>query len=94
MRKIRQPTTTRLVLEQLCAAPNDFMSLRMLMEATGRDYGAVHAALFNLRNYGAVDVVVNADGTGWWFATGNDQRKRVAYEIVPEIHRKRKPRKL
>lgn len=89
MRKITQPTTTSLVLEAL-RTTQEFMSLDMLRQVTGRfKPGDVRAALLGLRKYHAVDVVVEKDGTGWWFATGQDTRTKQIREIKPDIHRNR-----
>jgi len=93
MTKIRQPTTTSLVLEAL-RATQEFMSIDMLRRMTERyNVGDVQAALHHLRKYHAVDVVVEKDGTGWWFATGYDSRRYAQQAIVPDIHRQRHSRK-
>lgn len=45
----------------------------------------VAVALNHLRNHGAVDVVVEHNGVGWWFVTPeHDQRTRRVQEIVEE----------
>lgn len=84
MIKIKQPTTTSLVLEALRANPNEFFSLQMLASITGRKPTDVSAALHHLRNHGAADVVVQ-QGHGWWFADARDTRQRVLAEIKPDI---------
>ena len=65
----RGPTHTRRVLEALTTTGQDFMNVEQLMSATGSKYSQITAALFNLRKFQAVDVVIETDGTGWWFAT-------------------------
>jgi len=97
-RKNRQdarPTHTCLVLQALAGWPQDFASVRDLMEATGSNYAQVTAALFHLRARHAADVVVEHDGQSWWFATpGDDDRTKVVNERVPEPpgNRRRGPR--
>lgn len=89
----KRPTHTRLVLEALVCWPQDFASAHQLMEATGSSYNQISAALFHLRKRHAVDVVIEADGTAWWFATpGDDERTRVLDERTPEA-RPRRPRR-
>jgi hypothetical protein len=63
----------------------------MLRAATGGSIGQVHAALHHLRKFRAVDVVVENDGRGWWYALPkeNDLRERIYEERIPED----KPRK-
>lgn len=87
MRRAREkrPTHTHLVMEALTHWQNDFASIRELMEATGSKYNQVNAALFHLRKRRAVDVVIESDGTGWWFATpDDDNRIRPIDERRPE----------
>lgn len=97
--KIKQPTTTSLVLEVLQQA-DDFMTIEMLKQRTGRNnLGDVRMALIGLHHYHAIDFVADNDGQVWWFATGDDKRSRKIHEIVPDIHRNqpcgvKRPRKL
>jgi hypothetical protein len=60
------------------------MTTRDLMEATGSNVNQVTAALFHLRKQRVVDVVVETDGTGWWFLTGEDRRTYTVEERTPE----------
>lgn len=89
----KRPTHTRLVFEALVRWPQDFASVSDLVLHTGSTFNQVSAALHHLRKRHAVDVVVERDGTGWWFATpGDDDRTRVLNERVPE-DRPRRPRR-
>ena len=92
--KLKRTTTTVEILEALRAPGVDFMSARALVTATGEPYNRITAALHALRHYRAVDVVIEADGIGWWFAlpSESDQRQHVCREIAMEIHRRRKPK--
>lgn len=93
IRRDKRPTHTHLVMDALTHWPNDFASVRELAEATGSRYNQVTAALFHLRKRRAVDVVVESSGTGWWFATPEeDDRSRRHEERAPETH-PRKPRR-
>lgn len=84
-------TTTKLVMEALRAS-DDFMNYRMLTAATKRNYNQVSAACFHLRKRGAIDLVIETDGVGWWYAlpAESDTRSRIVDERVPES----KPRKM
>jgi len=89
----KRPTHTALVLEALVRWPQEFASARDMVAATGSNFNQVSAALHHLRKRHAVDVVVELDGTGWWFATpSNDDRTHVVLERIPE-DRPRKPRR-
>jgi hypothetical protein len=92
MAKIRQPTTTSLVLEALVAA-DDLMTIPMLQDATGRrNLGDVRSALYGLLHYHAVDFVISGEVT-WWFATpSTDTRMRVMREIAADIKRGPRPK--
>jgi len=78
-----QPTWTSLVTEAL-RSTNDFMNYQMLCKATGGSQNQVSAACFNLRKFRVVDLVVETDGTAWWYALppGGDQRTRIVKERV------------
>lgn len=91
MKKFKRPACTHLVLESLRTS-DDFMNQGQLAATTGCNKNQVSAALHMLRRVRAVDVVVNPDGTGWWFALPpeSDKRCRHLEEITPES----KPRKL
>jgi hypothetical protein len=77
----RGPTATSRIYQALLDRPEDFMSVRQLMAATGCTYNQTTAALFQLRRYQAADVVIEASGSGWWFATPDtDLRSRTVDE--------------
>ena len=85
--RFKETTTTFLVMEALKAKPNDFTSTRQLVELTHRTSSQVSAALHHLRLHLAVDVVIEVDGTGWWFATPDqDNRHHVNEEY--KLHTK------
>lgn len=92
--RIKKQTTTSKVVQVLRAA-DDFMSKRMLEAATGDTRHQIESALLWLRSRGVVDVVVGADGVGWWFALppDSDQRSRTTDEIaIHDRPRARRPR--
>jgi predicted pyridoxine 5'-phosphate oxidase superfamily flavin-nucleotide-binding protein len=93
-RRLRQTTTTLLVEEALRGV-DDFLSIAMLRLLTGRTRDQIHAALCHLRDHRVVDVVVNPDGTGWWFArpTSDDDRRRVIPETAMGVTKKRGQRR-
>lgn len=89
-RALRQPTVISLV-EELLRASDDFLSVEMLIAAIPGSYASqISVTLQDLRRYRACDVVVNADGKGWWYALppGNDTRRRKYKEISQGIRRK------
>ena len=94
MRAQKEPTSTALVEEALRAS-DDFMSVDMLVAATGRSRNQVGAACHHLRRFLVVDVVVNPDGRGWWFAMPHDgdTRSRVVEERTPESRPRRQRRR-
>ena len=65
---MKHVTYVKLVLDALRADPEEFMTRQMLVQATGATDGQVSAALHWLRKAQCVDVVINPDGMGWWFA--------------------------
>lgn len=93
MRKIKQTTTTSLVLGAL-RATDDFLDYRALRAMTGRNTNQISAACHELRNHRCVDVVVEPDGRGWWFAlpAEQDTRCRSIDERTPES-KPRRPRR-
>lgn len=92
-RRDKRPTYTHLVLEALVHWPSDFAALRQLVQATGANVHQVSAALHHLRKRRAVDVVIESNGDGFWYATPEeDDRLRTLEERTPE-ERPRKPRK-
>lgn len=91
--KHKEPTWTALVLEALREA-DGFMDSAMLRAKTGGNHNQISAACFSLLKYRAIDVVVNADGHGWWFARPpeDDHRLWTRVERTPES-KPRKPRR-
>lgn len=90
----RDVTHTAKVIEALREV-DDFLPISSLTVRTGLKMNQVSAALHNLRRHKAVDVVVDPDGRGWWFARPkeDDTRIRALTEIVQGIKRNRKKRK-
>lgn len=90
--KHKQTTWTTLVLEHL-RAQDDFLTAQQLAEAIpGVLRRQVDAALHMLRHYHCVDVIIQPDGRGWWFAlpTHEDTRSKVILERTPESKPRRK----
>lgn len=93
----QHPTCVSLVNDFL-KARSDFTSTAMLVRATGCQRSTIMVALWHLRKHRAVDVVIERDGTGWWFATPTTdtrlfQRPHRAEETKgrkPAKHRRRK----
>jgi hypothetical protein len=74
-------THTYRVYQALLNTQQDFMNVAQLVKATGSNFNQVSAALFSLRKFQAVDVVIENDGVGWWFATPEtDLRSRHVQE--------------
>ena len=93
--KYRETTTTFLVMEALKSKPNDFHSIRQLIAITRRTGSQISAALHHLREHHAVDVVIEVDGTGWWFATPEqDNRHHSNEEYRPHTKNRKRIRKL
>lgn len=91
MKKSKQQTWTSRV-EEVLRATDDFMSRKMLKHRIPDiNDNQLSAALLSLRGYRVVDVIVNPDGEGWWFAlpTEGDARSHHIDERTPET----KPRK-
>lgn len=81
----RDVTKTRLVFEYLLE--HEFSRRAVIASATKLPLPAVTTCLHNLRHYQAVDVVIEADGVGWWFATPeSDTRLRHIDERKPLAH--------
>lgn len=92
--KMKIPTTTSLVLETL-RERDDFMTVTMLSQVTGRSRHNINSALWMLKDYRAVGVEIS-NGEGWWYArpVEDDARSKHYDERTPESKpRKLKPRK-
>lgn len=93
---LKETTTTTLVELELRAA-DDFVSRQFLIKRTGRSPCQVGAALIHLRKYRVIDVIINSDGTGWWYALPHegDTRCKTCEERTPETkpRKQRKPKK-
>src|SRR3972149_8689867 len=87
MKKLTHPTYVSLVLEQLRAPNTDFMNISGLIKATGCTMNQVCAALHLLRKYRCIDVVINADGSGWGVGLPPEQDTRLY--VKDEIARER-----
>lgn len=83
MKRIKDTTTSKVEAALMIAtARGDFLSQAMLERITGDTTNQISAALHSLREYRAVDVVIEVDGAGWWFATPDtDQRIRTTAQI-------------
>jgi DNA-binding transcriptional regulator GbsR (MarR family) len=78
------PTVTSQVMEALTQY-DDFLSMDDIVALTGCSKNNVSSALFALRHYKAVDVVIQPDGRGWWFAVPElDLRTKVLEMRTPE----------
>ena len=90
MKPYREPTHTKLVVEQLREA-GDFLSAKDLVQRKCGTQHQVWQALLWLKKSRVVDCVVNGDGTSWWFLLPRemDTRTRIVVERKPET----KPRK-
>lgn len=92
MPRLMKPTATNLVLAAL-RARDDFMNQPQIREALpGVSANEISAALYHLRNHRAVDVVVEPDGEGWWFALPPeyDNRMRTIAEVPQGVKRNRR----
>ena len=92
-RKEQVPTHTSKVSQALAECEEDFLSIRMLVERTGSTYNQVNAALFSMRKMGAVDVVVEDDGEGWWFITPADDTRTKTVDLRTPEEQPRSKRK-
>jgi hypothetical protein len=90
--RLRKPTATNLVLAVL-RARDDFTNQNQLRAALPNvSPNEISAALYHLRNHRAVDVVVEPDGEGWWFALPPeyDNRLRTIAEVPQGVRRNRR----
>lgn len=95
MKRIKEPTSTKIVFEALIAA-DDFLTGKQLQVLTGLSSNRVSAALYSLLNYKAVEFI-ESERKLWWFATlASDTRSRTVDQRAPELRQRksRKPRKL
>lgn len=98
MRRATKTTNTSLV-EAYLRGSDDFVSARQLVKALGLTGSQVSASLHHLRRLRVVDVVIETDGQGWWFALPpeEDLRSHVfeerAIEVAPRRRRKRRAAK-
>lgn len=89
VRKLKQETCVFRVFEAL-KARDDFMNAAMVQEAAGTNLNQTLASLHHLRKYRAVDVIIDRDGIGWWYATPDtDTRTFTRLEITPEAEPRR-----
>ena len=91
MKRHTVPTTTHLL--ELALNQDDFKSVSMLAKEIGREPHHVQCTLIYLRHMHVADVVINPDGTGWWYRLPpeNDLRIRT-FEERPEETAPRKRR--
>ncbi len=85
MRRGKEETCTSLVLTALVAR-DDFTSELMLRVALPQlNVNQISATLFHLRRRRAVDVVIEPDGVGWWYATPETDNRAMRYDLrTPE----------
>lgn len=71
---------------------DDFATIAMIRDATSLNYNQIYASLHNLRRNRVVDVIIDPDGIGWWFARPpeDDTRDRHYVEIKQGIVRPRR----
>ena len=94
MKKFKDPTSTSLV-ERALRECDDFRTMAQLRDLLKLDTNHTSAALSHLKKYGAADCM-EVDGTLWWYATpDSDRRIRTVEERCPETgpRKPRKPRK-
>lgn len=98
MNRIRETTTTLLVLEKL-RERDDFLTASQLSKLTGRSARQVWAALLHLRAAHAVGVEIQGVGSrgqplSYWYALPDeeDQRVRTHDEYTPTPKRPHKRR--
>lgn len=87
MSRYKEQTCTSKV-EDYLRGLDDFANQRQIVQATGCNSNQVSAAVFELRKYRVIDVVIEADGVGWWYALSkdNDQRSKTVRERTPETN--------
>lgn len=90
----KEPTHTSLV-EEILRSTEDFFTVDMLVARGAGTPHQVRSTLIHLRIRRAADVVINPDGTGWWFALPKDYdtRSRKVVERAPEVKPRRPRRK-
>lgn len=92
--RITKPTCT-LLTEEVLRGCDDFLNRRQIEQLTGCSANQASAALFHLRKRRVVDVIVEADGVGWWYALPPEQdtRSRTVSERKDGEKRNRKTSK-
>lgn len=98
MPKYKAPTVTSLVFEVLWARTDigEFTNQAQLRDLVpSANSNQISAAIHELRKYEVVDVVIDPDGTGWWFTNPKhmDKRSRVVLERTPESKPRRTRKK-
>ena len=85
MAKFKIETCSHKVLS-LLRTRGDFLNEKQIAAFSGCNANQVSASLHHLRKHHAADVVIEADGRGWWFALPieNDTRSKVLLERTPE----------
>lgn len=83
--KSREETHTVKIERALRSGP-EFQTVEMLKKATGESHHNATSSLWWLRRCRVVDVVIEVDGVGWWFALPpeDDLRSRIVEERKPE----------
>jgi len=84
MKKLKETSTVRLVLDLLRDNPDEFMRPEDVMQHVPRNKNAINAALHHLRSHRCVDVVIQ-NGRGWWFVlpADGDTRTKTIDEHAP-----------
>lgn len=97
MRKYKEPTSVRLVLEFL-RKEQDIYTVHMISKATGVTVSRVSAAVYMLRDYRCVSPVLGDRGRVWWMPLPEhmDTRLRYLKERTPEskARKSKKPKQL
>ena len=92
MRHNQRPTCVSLV-NNFLKARSDFTNTAMLVRATGCQRSTIMVALWHLRKHHAADVVIEMDGTGWWFATPATDTRLFQRPLRAEETKGRRPAK-
>jgi hypothetical protein len=87
----KEPPITKLVLDWL-RLRDDFATRSMIAHHTKCRVETINAALHWLRKCRAVDVIVEPDGRGWWFAMPEECDQRIRVMKVRAVEDTRKVR--